>query len=111
MFQDADVPSFAVHSILAALPGGSDGELGLARYMPTLRGYIKNGKENIMIDAVPASGKSRLVPSAIVSELPDYEKLLVLTTSTVDVIGMHNDTCKKFPSCYRMGHKLSLIHI
>ena len=59
----------------------------------------------LYLDAVLASGKSRLVPFAIASELPDYEKLLVLTTSTVDVIGMHNDTCKKCPSCYRMGHK------
>jgi len=75
--------------------------------MPELRRLLRAGYRHMQVDATTGSGKSREVPS-VVSEEMFWEsnrfsdsRLLVLTTSTVDVTGMHKDTwCA---SCYRMG--------
>ena len=75
--------------------------------MPELRRLLRAGYRLLQVDATTGSGKSREVPS-VVSEEMFWEsnrfsdsRLLVLTTSTVDVTGMHKDAWRA--SCYRMG--------
>ena len=75
--------------------------------MPELQRLLRAGYCHIQVDGTTGSGKSREVPS-VVSEEMFWEserfsdsRLLVLTTSTVDVTGMQKAAwCA---SCYRMG--------
>ena len=75
--------------------------------MPALRHLVRAGCRHIQIDATTGSGKSRQVPSVVAEEMfwESYRfsdsRLLVLTTSTVDVTGMQKDA--RCESCYRMG--------
>ena len=75
--------------------------------MPELQRLMRAGWLHIQIDASTGSGKSREVPSTVSEEMFwesdrfDDSRLLVLTTSTVDVTGMQKDAW--VASCYRMG--------
>ena len=102
----SDVPSIAKLFQLNTIPG-SNGSLALSRHMPLLRCLVGNGNPHVQVDSATGSGKSRLVPSVVADALelcpilPPGVKLLVLTTSTVDVKGMQAAaTCA---SCFRMG--------
>ena len=98
-YTDSDWPTYALCTELSEVPG-TNGKIAMQQYLPQFRKLLERGHDTIMIDAATASGKSREVPSALANFL--YGKVLVMTPSTVDVKGMHND-CKWHYSCYRMG--------
>ena len=103
MLYASDVPSAAKLSQLDTIPGSNDGRPGLEKHLAALRQLLKKGVLHVQVHSATASGKSRLLPSEMAYRLPGRGKLLVLTTSTVDVTGMHADASVR--SCFRMGRR------
>ena len=101
MLQPSDIPSYADRISCDVVPGGSGGAPGLLKHMDTLREHVRAGDQTIMIQKATATGKSRNIPDELQAAIRG--RLLVVTTTTVDVVGMQS--CTTCSSRYRMGHK------
>ena len=102
MIDASDLPATATLAQLDTVPGSKDAfPPALVRHIHKLRGLVTAGARHVQVHAATASGKSRLIPSETANLLPEQEKLLVLTQSTVDITGIQADAW--IPSCYRMG--------
>ena len=101
MLQPSDIPSYADRISCDVVPGGSGGAPGLLKQMDTLREHVRAGDQTIMIQKATATGKSRNIPDELQAAIRG--RLLVVTTTTVDVVGMQS--CTTCSSRYRMGHK------
>ena len=99
MLQPSDIPCYADRISCDVVPGGSRSTPGLLRHMGDLKAKIRDGYQTIMVHAAPASGKSRYLPDNVQPEIRG--ELLVLTPTTVDVVGMQSWT--RCPSRYRTG--------
>ena len=86
MLQPSDISSYADHISCDVMPGGSIGTPGLLRHIHELKEKSRAGHQTIMVHSAPASGKSRYLPDKVQSEIGG--ELLVLTPTTVDVVGM-----------------------
>ena len=65
MIRIADLPSFCEFTALDPLEGQGTGELALQKYLPYIRELCQKGDEDIYVNAVTGSGKSRLLPDVL----------------------------------------------
>ena len=94
--------SFIFYLLFAC--SGHTTETTITQHMHAYRKLIRNGRCHIQVHGTTGCGKSRQVPSVTAEEVSYLGQTIVLTTSTVDVTGMHKDAWVK--SCYRMGDRL-----
>ena len=85
-----DLPPFADLEQLATLEG-SRGSLTVVDCFNPLRSALRKHLRPIVVEAPTGCGKSRILPSFIVSCILDldlHKPLLVLTSATIDVLDM-----------------------
>ena len=99
---DSDAPTGCV---LASLSDSKEVSLVREKENDFLKVYETLGKgiERLIIEAPTGSGKSRKCPNVIIKYMRSagYQKpLLVLSSATIDVVGMQ-ESCE-YPSMYRL---------
>ena len=100
MLTPDDVPSCAQLKVIEIIPGRSRREPALLDHLPELCSRVFLRKI-LIVDSATGSGKSRVLPSAFARELRGC--LLVITPSTVDVVGMQRHAAETCRASYRMG--------
>ena len=103
MLEASDIPSVASWHRLDDLPGGG-GRIPLEARRGEIRRAVRQSSV-IILDVATGTGESKVAPSEIQQGLASVDRnnatLSVLTTLTIDVVDMHNEST--VPSCYRMG--------
>ena len=111
LIQSEDFPRYAKIVKEELVAGTSDGRPALERHAEEVSEAVKRcatTQKCVIIDAATASGKSKVVPDTAYEAMKTVNpelKLLVVTTSSVDVMSMQKSTRNR--SCWRSGNDLS----